>query len=85
VNRVVRLMVGHANRGPVARAGVSIVMGIVGATVARTIGTDVIALGTVGSVVDAVWIGVAVALGCQLVLAMIAVVVPDSWRTTRQG
>lgn len=75
----------HVTRGPVARAGVAVVAGVLGATVARSIGPQVITTGSAGSAMDVAWIGVTVAIACQLVLAGVALVVPDAWRATRQG
>ena len=75
----------HVTRGPVARAGIASVVGVLGAAIARTIGLGVIAPGAVGSVVDAAWIGVAAAITCQVVLAGVAIRAPDTWRATRRG
>jgi hypothetical protein len=83
VNDLAGMVARHVTRGPVARAGVAAVAGVLGATVARSIGPEVITTGSAGSVVDVAWIGVTVAVTCQLVLAGLALVVPDSWRATR--
>ena len=75
----------HVTRGPVARVGIACVVGVLGASVARTIGPEVIAHDAVGSVVDAAWIGVAAAMTCQFVLASVVLFAPDTWRATRRG
>jgi hypothetical protein len=75
----------RAVRGPVARAGIGAVVGVGTATVAHTIGSEAISPDAAGSLVDAVWIGLAAALACQLVLGAVAFLVPDEWRATRRG
>lgn len=79
------LAVRHVARGPVARAGVAAVTGVAVASVAWSVGPGILAPGVPGTVVDAVWIGIAAMVACQVVLAGVALLAPDGWRVTRRG
>jgi hypothetical protein len=55
------------------------------ASVAFTVGVDVIAVGTTNTAAGVAVIGISVAFICQLGLATVALVAPEGWRATRSG
>jgi MFS family permease len=59
-------------------------VGAASAGIASAVGPDALVVGR-ARVHDALWIGVAAAITCQLVLASIALWAPEPWRTTRRG
>mgnify|MGYP006288115205 CR=1 FL=1 len=75
----------RASLGPVARIGIAAAVGTSAASVAFTVGVDVIVVGTTNAAAGAAVIGIAVAFVCQLGLATVALVAPEDWRTTRSG
>ena len=75
----------RASLGPVARIGIAAAVGTSAASVAFTVGVDVIVVGTTNAAAGAAVIGIAVAFVCQLGLATVALVAPEDWRATRRG
>jgi hypothetical protein len=70
---------------PTSRSLSAISIGAASAAIVSAIGAEVLVAPRMARATDVLWAGVTIAISVLIVLAVIAFIAPEDWRTTRSG